>query len=146
MPTEQHGHGHVRFRRGFREHLPYFAANPWALNVWNWALLSRDHRSGRFVADRREIAHATGLPEWRVKRSVAFLSHGQGCACGACERLPAGHRPAYIRLVRGPFRGSAPVYEILRDDSQRARAAAGVDDATPTWDLESRLEEEQDAT
>lgn len=139
---EGYGPGYVRLWRGLTEHLPHFADNPQALVIYNWALLTRDHRTGRFIGDRRDISNQTGLSQWQIKRAIAWLVHGRGCPCAACLELGPEARPSYIELVRGASRGSPPVYYIRKDDSgrlkrEKKKEATGqeelpLDDATPT--------------
>lgn len=118
---EGYGPGYVRLWRGLTAHLRHFAENPQALVVYNWALLTRDHKTGRFVADRRDISNATGLSQWQVKRTIAWLVHGRGCLCQPCSRLSAEARPSYLLLKKAASRGSPPVYYIRKDDSGRVK-------------------------
>lgn len=109
--------GFVKLRRGLLEHLPIFAGNLPALLVFVWAMLTRDHRTGEFSCDRRDIANQTGLSQWQVKRALDWLQHGRGCSCKACADLSPWDRPQYLRIVRPAARSRPPRYLILRDPS-----------------------------
>jgi hypothetical protein len=110
--------------------------------IYNWALLTRDHRTGTFIADRRDISNQTGLSQWQVKRALSWLVHGRGCDCLRCSNLGRDHHPSYLKLEHGASRASPPVYYIRKDDSQRRRRelepeqtgqeALPLDRATPT--------------
>ncbi len=116
------GPGYVRLWRGLIEHLPHFAENPTALIVYNWALLTRDHRDGTFLADFRDISNQTGLSQSRIKRSISWLRHGRGCDhCPKCADLGTEEHPSYIELVKAAVGHRPAVYRIRKDDSGRQK-------------------------
>ncbi len=119
-PEDAKGPGYVRLWRGLIDHLPYFAEHPVALVVFNWALLTRDHRTGLFVADFRDMSNQTALSQHKIKRAIAWLRHGRGCGhCQHCLELPIDHHPSYIKLTKRAAGQRSALYQIRRDDSGR---------------------------
>lgn len=108
------GPGSVPLRRGLLgppeadpegpTHLARF--DVYAVKVWLYLLLMRDHRNGLAVGDHRDIVNGTGLPAWRVTKALRWLH----------ENPPAA---PYIETARPAGRGRPPLYRILRDESLR---------------------------
>lgn len=108
------GPGSVPLRRGLLEapaadpggpcHLARF--DVYALKVWLYLLLARDHHNALALGDSRDLANHTGFPSWRVSKAIRWLH----------ENPPGA---PYIETARPAGRGRPPLYRILRDEVLR---------------------------